>query len=308
MTFGGVVAAIDCGTNSTRLLIVDGEGSALVREMHITRLGEGVDATQELSDEAIARTLAVLRAFRTTMDEQHVVRSRLVATSAVRDARNGDTFLRSAADVIGTPAELLPGEEEGRLSYVGATAGLPGGGGDDLVVDIGGGSTELVTERDGQIHAISLKLGCVRLTEHYFGHDPPNQAEVSATVHAIHTELDRAVTALPVLTTLRPESRLIGLAGTVSTLAALELGLRAYTRERLHHVRIMRTSVEKWCETLMAESSADRALRAGMLEGRQDVIVGGALVLREGISRFGFHDCLVSESDILDGLVDSMRR
>jgi exopolyphosphatase/guanosine-5'-triphosphate,3'-diphosphate pyrophosphatase len=307
MSSPGIVAAVDCGTNSTRLLIVDGSGATLVRQMRITRLGAGVDATRSLAPEAVARTLAVLGDYRALMDAALVERARLVATSAVRDATNGDAFLRAAGETIGTRAELLSGTEEGRLSYAGATAGLSAEGIDDVVVDIGGGSTELVLQRDGTIQAVSLNLGCVRLSERYLRHDPPRTEEVAEVVTAIGAELDRAVEVVPALGSLPADRRLIGLAGTVSTLTALQLGLVTYERARVHHATLTRSDVVHWCDVLAAETSAERARRAGMLEGRQDVIVGGALVLREVMTRFDFAQCLVSESDILDGLVQSLQ-
>jgi exopolyphosphatase/guanosine-5'-triphosphate,3'-diphosphate pyrophosphatase len=305
MRHAGALAALDCGTNSTRLLIVDAAGTTMVREMRITRLGAGVDATGRLAPEAMARTVAVLADYRSIMDAQGVVRARLVATSAVRDAANGDEFLGAASAVVGTRAELLPGDEEGRLSYAGATSGLPEDGLTNVVVDIGGGSTELVM-LDGVVRAVSLELGCVRLSERYLHHDPPGAAEVAGALAAIDAELDRATRVIPALGALQGGARLVGLAGTVSTLAALELGLVTYERWRVHHSVLTRSKVEHWCDVLAAEPAAARAARPGMLDGRQDVIVGGALVLREVMRRLELGQCLVSESDILDGLVQSL--
>jgi exopolyphosphatase/guanosine-5'-triphosphate,3'-diphosphate pyrophosphatase len=302
-----VVAALDCGTNSTRLLIADEKGETLERLMRITRLGGGVDRTHSLADTAIDRTLHVLRDFRTHMDRLGVERARLVATSAVRDADNGDAFLREATAIVGVEAELLAGDEEGRLAFLGATTGLPPARGDDVVVDIGGGSTELVVEMGGMARAFSMDVGCVRLTERHLVHDPPTPDEIADATTLIDTEIDRAMKAIPRLSHLRPGGRLIGLAGTVSTLMALELGLVAYDRERIHHGRLTRAMVVRWCNLLAAEPSAARAARPGMLDGRQDVIVGGALVLRQVMDRLAFDASLVSEADILDGLVMSLR-
>jgi exopolyphosphatase/guanosine-5'-triphosphate,3'-diphosphate pyrophosphatase len=301
------VAALDCGTNSTRLLVADQAGRALVGEMRITRLGQGVDARRRLDHDAIDRTLGVLREFRAIMDDLDVGRARLAATSAVRDAANGADFLRAAADVTGVEAELLSGQEEGRLSYAGATAGLPAGGGPVLVLDIGGGSTELVTPVHGEVRSVSMDIGCVRLTERYLPGDPPTTEEVKDAVTAIGAALDWAENELPALTRLHDdEARLVGLAGTVSTLASLELGLVEYEREQIHHSVLTRTMVGQWCAILGAETVAQRAARPAMPEGRQDVIFGGALVLREVMERFIFDRCIVSESDILDGLVMSI--
>ena len=301
------VAALDCGTNSTRLLVVGPDGSAQARHMRITRLGQGVDATGRLAPEAVERTLAVLGQYRAVMDDLGVGKSRLVATSAVRDAGNGADFLAAAGRVVGVPAELLTGDEEGRLSYAGATADLAAGPGDDLVLDIGGGSTELVVGGSGGIEAVSVDLGCVRLTERHLRHDPPTEDELAATRATIARELDRAEAAVPRLGGGSPGRRLIGLAGTVSTAAMLDLGLADYDRDQVHHARLAASAVAGWTRRLAAMPAAARARLPGMVEGREDVIVGGMLELDQVMARFGFAEVLVSESDILDGLAASLR-
>jgi exopolyphosphatase/guanosine-5'-triphosphate,3'-diphosphate pyrophosphatase len=301
------LAAVDCGTNSTRLLVVGPSGDVRAREMTITRLGEGVDATQRLRPDAMERTFAALRSYRAVMDAEGVGRARLVATSAVRDSTNGKDFLLAAADIIGAPAELLPGSEEGRLSFAGATGDLPAEPGAVVVVDIGGGSTELVTASDGRVLSVSLDIGCVRLTERYLTGDPPTAEEVGAAVAAVASELGRAVEALPPLADLDPAARLVGLAGTVSTLTSLELGLVHYDRDRIHHAVLTAEAVARWCAVLGAERVEERAQRPGLPPGRQDVIFGGALVLREVMTNLGFGECIVSEDDILDGLIMSLR-
>jgi exopolyphosphatase/guanosine-5'-triphosphate,3'-diphosphate pyrophosphatase len=303
----GALAAVDCGTNSTRLLVVGAAGDVRAREMRITRLGEGVDATRRLRPEAVERTLAVLRDYRAIMDAERVGRARLVATSAVRDATNGEAFLVPAAEIIGAPAELLSGEEEGQLSYAGATSDLPATDAVVVVLDIGGGSTEIVTKPADTIEGVSLDIGCVRLTERYLRGDPPGAGEVSAAVGAIAAELDRAIQVIPALADLGPASHLVGLAGTVSTLASLELGLTEYDRERIHHAVLSLQAVGRWCDILGAEPVAERARRPGLAAGRQDVIFAGALVLREVMARFDLLECVVSEADILDGLVMSIQ-
>ena len=305
----GAVAAVDCGTNSTRLLVVGPSADVKAREMRITRLGEGVDATRMLRSEAMERTFGALREFRSIMDKAGVVRARLVATSAVRDAENGEAFLGPASQIVGARAELLSGGEEGRLSYAGATAGLPGGEGGDrvVVVDIGGGSTEIVTAAHDEIVSVSLDIGCVRLTERFLRGDPPGAAEVAEAVTAIGAELSRATRVIPELDEAGPPFRLVGLAGTVSTLASLELGLTDYHRDVIHGAVLTRDAVERWCAVLGAERVGERALRPAIPEGREDVIFGGALVLREVMGRFGLRNCIVSESDILDGLVMSIQ-
>jgi exopolyphosphatase/guanosine-5'-triphosphate,3'-diphosphate pyrophosphatase len=288
------------------LLVVDPSGAVLAREMRITRLGQGVDATGRLAPEAVERTLSVLREYRQIMDATGVERSRLAATSAARDAENGSEFLAQAKVAAGTEAEILSGTEEGELSYAGATAGLTLCAGDDVVLDIGGGSTELIVARDDRIGAYSTQMGCVRMSERYLQHDPPTPEEFDNLLEGIAVELDRALAALPALASLRSQSRLIGLAGTVTTLTSLNLGLSSYDRDRVHHAILTLTDIERWCDLLSQESAADRRLRPGMVEGRQDVIVGGALILRQTMQRLGMSECLVSESDILDGLVASM--
>lgn len=298
------VAALDCGTNSTRLLVVDTAGRALERLMRITRLGERVDANRRLSPEAIERTATTLREFRQVMHRLGVGRARLVATSAVRDAVNGNEFLSAASAAAGVTAELLDGEEEGRLAYRGATLGLCETSGDIVVIDIGGGSTELGLGASASVHALSLDLGCVRLSERHLRHDPPTGDELQVMVATINAELNRATAVMPGLARLPVQgSRLIGLAGTVSTLAALEQRLTDYVRERIHHFTLTRSTVERWCDILAAEPAAARAARPGIVTGREDVIVGGAFVLREAMRRFGFSTVLVSEADMLDGMV-----
>jgi exopolyphosphatase/guanosine-5'-triphosphate,3'-diphosphate pyrophosphatase len=275
--------------------------------MRITRLGAGVDATRRLQPAAIARTLDVLAEYRSIMDAERVTRARLVATSAVRDATNSEAFLEPASAVVGVPAELLSGVEEGRLSYAGATAELPSVEGQTVVVDIGGGSTEFVTVVEGAIAAVSLDIGCVRLTERFLRDDPPSPAQVADAVGEITLELKRAARVVPALATLGPRDRLVGLAGTVSTLAALELGLTEYDRERIHHSVLSLDAVKRWCDVLGGERTWERSERPAIPQGRVDVIFGGALVLRECMQRFGLTECVVSESDILDGLVQSLR-
>ncbi len=307
-----VVAAIDCGTNSTRLLVMDRGGSVLARRMRITRLGQGVDEHKELRDDAIRRTLGVLAEYREEMDRLAVGRGRQVATSAVRDAGNGSDFLRAATAVTGLATELLDGRDEGRLSFAGATAQLPPVPGADVVLDIGGGSTELVVgpdegraRRERQLDVISLDLGCVRISERYLLHDPPSPEELESARRGIDAELARAVEAIPLLGRLPEGSRCIGLAGTVSTVVTLELGLVEYDREKVHLFRLRADIVDRWRRTLAAETSAQRLHHPGMVRGREDVLLGGVLVLSECLALLGFDECLVSEADILDGLIAS---
>jgi exopolyphosphatase/guanosine-5'-triphosphate,3'-diphosphate pyrophosphatase len=302
----GSVVAIDCGTNSTRLLIADTRGVPLERKMRITRLGEGVDATGALGADAMDRCLSTLREFRRQMDQFGVDRGRLVATSAVRDASNGDEFLEAAGAVTGLVPELLAGSEEARLSMTGAVAELDPADGPFLVVDIGGGSTELINGSrvdDPELSLVSLQLGCVRLTERFLHTDPPTAEELGAAESMVDDLLDRTIAEHP---RLLAAHRLVGLAGTVTTLASLHLGLDKYDRDRIHHAVLSGGEVYEWYRTLASEVSTARLDRAGMVPGREDVIVGGALILSAVMTRFGFDECLVSEADILDGIVASV--
>jgi exopolyphosphatase/guanosine-5'-triphosphate,3'-diphosphate pyrophosphatase len=302
----GRVAAIDCGTNSTRLLVAGADGRPVERLMRITRLGEGVDSTGALAPEAVERCLAALREFRGVTDRYQVARGRLAATSAARDASNGDEFLEAAGEIAGFHPELLAGTQEGRLSLAGAVSDLEPDGGPFLVLDIGGGSTELVTGTDAndpELVAVSLQMGCVRVTERFLLHDPPTPAELVEAEAMVGESLESAIAEHP---RFLAAHRLVGLAGTVTTLAALNLGLAEYDRDRIHHSVLSATEVYDWYRTLAQEVRAARLGRAGMPSGREDVIVGGAMILSAVMTRFGFDECLVSEADILDGMVASL--
>ncbi|MGH9045354.1 MAG: exopolyphosphatase [Acidimicrobiales bacterium] len=297
----GAVAAIDCGTNSTRLLIV-APSHPEIRMMRITRLGRGVDATGRLDDAGVAATLAVLREYRALMDKSGVRRGRLVATSAVRDAANREEFVSGAGAATGLEVEVLEGSVEGELAFAGATsqAGVPPG--DAVVVDIGGGSTEIVT-RSPELRCVSLDIGCVRLTERLFHHDPALSTELESARRLVASQLDGARRSLGPMSEQRT---LLGLAGTVSTLGALDQGLSHYERDRIHHHLLTASSVEHWLGVLASEPAAQRAQRASIAPGREDVIVAGVLVLAQVIGVFGFDSCLVSEADLLDGIVGGL--
>ncbi|HEY5026278.1 MAG TPA: Ppx/GppA phosphatase family protein [Acidimicrobiales bacterium] len=315
------VAAIDCGTNSTRLLVMDEDGTVLERQMRITRLGEGVDASHTLSRPAVDRTVSVLEDYRGLMDLHRVGRARLVATSAARDATNAEEFLSAARQATGIRPEILSGREEGALSFAGATAHIadvPVGPGPVLVVDIGGGSTELVvgelapggvattgsaTAHRAAVSAASLDVGCVRVTERFLHGDPPRAEELSEARRTVCAQLSGALAELP---PLRHGGLLIGLAGTVSTLAALDGGLRDYSRAAIHHVVLDRATVQFWLAALAGEDSRARLARPGMVEGRADVIVGGVLILDAVMDVFDRHECVVSEDDILDGMAATL--
>jgi exopolyphosphatase/guanosine-5'-triphosphate,3'-diphosphate pyrophosphatase len=297
------VAAIDCGTNSTRLLVADASGATLDRRMVITRLGQGVDATGRLAPEAIDRTVAVLRDYRAVMDDHGVERVRMTATSAARDAENRDDFFTAAEEVVGTRPELLSGRDEARLSFRGATHELDPADGPFLVVDIGGGSTEFAVgtrEPDGEV---SVDIGCVRITEKFLHADPPTALELSQALSVVHDYLDDVARDVPAVTEAR---QLVGLAGTVTTVAAVEQGLAQYDRDRIHHFVLTRDAAEDVFRTLATERRADRIHNPGLEPGRADVIVGGTAILVAIMRYFELATCLVSEADILDGLVLSV--
>jgi exopolyphosphatase/guanosine-5'-triphosphate,3'-diphosphate pyrophosphatase len=300
------VAAVDCGTNSLRLLVadVDPARAALTdveRRMEIVRLGQGVDRTGRLAPEALARTAGVLRDYARIIADRGAVAVRMVATSATRDAENAAEFTRSVTDVLGVAPEVLTGRQEALLSFTGATAELPaaGDGAPFLVADIGGGSTELVL---GPGHAISVDIGCVRMTERHLHGDPPARREIAAATADIDAALDTAAAAVPV----RRARTLIGLAGSVTTVAAIALGLPAYDAARIHHARIPAADVHEVAGELLAMTRAARAGIGVMHPGRVDVIGGGALILDRILTRFGFGEVLVSEHDILDGIAWSL--
>jgi exopolyphosphatase/guanosine-5'-triphosphate,3'-diphosphate pyrophosphatase len=298
------LAAIDCGTNSTRLLVSDGQRT-LERLMRITRLGQGVDQSRRLAPEAIERTLTVLREYREVMDRFGVEQVRMTATSAARDASNREDFFVPAKEIIGAAPELLPGDEEGRLSFLGATSELDAADGPFLVVDIGGGSTEFVVGTTEPTGVVSADIGCVRLTEKYLHTDPPAPEELANAIGVVRDTLDEVRRAVPALDDAK---RLVGLAGTVTTMAAVEIGLAEYDRDRIHHFVLTHAAAEDVFRTLATEPRARRVFNPGLEEARADVIVGGAIVLVTLMRHFGFDECLVSEADILDGLIMSQLR
>jgi exopolyphosphatase/guanosine-5'-triphosphate,3'-diphosphate pyrophosphatase len=297
------IAAIDLGTNSTRLLVADrrpdGTLDTLDRRNTITRLGQGVGATGRLAPEAIERNLATLEAYRVEMDRLGVDTVRVAATSAARDAANRDAFFDAVEKVVGARPELLSGEEEGRLSFLGATGELDPAQGPFLVVDIGGGSTEFIVGTSEVEGVMSIDIGCVRLTEKYIEHDPPLPEELTACISLTDAYLEDVIREVPGAAEART---LVGLAGTVTTIAAVEMGLATYDRDRIHHFVLTHEAAEDVFRTLATEARADRIHNPGLEEARADVIVAGCCVLVAVFRRFGFDEMVVSESDILDGL------
>lgn len=311
MSAGGAVrvAAIDCGTNSLRLLVADvdtGNGTLtdLDRRMEIVRLGQGVDATGRLAPDALARTLRALTGYATLIERAGATGVRMVATSATRDAANAGEFVRGVRGILGTDPEVITGEEEAQLSFTGATAGLPGGqGAPYLVADIGGGSTEFVLGDSGVVTAaVSVDIGCVRMTERHLRSDPPTGTQAAAAAADIDAALEIVAAKVPVT----QARTLVGLAGSVTTVAALALGLPGYDAARIHHSRISASAVHEQAAALLRQTHAERAALPVMHPGRVDVIAGGAMVLDRIMSRFGCPEVLVSEHDILDGIAWSL--
>ncbi|MFB8030624.1 exopolyphosphatase [Streptomyces sp. NPDC056465] len=305
------VAAIDCGTNSIRLLVADvdpatGDFTELDRRMEIVRLGQGVDRTGRLAPEALERTFAACRTYAAVIKELGAERVRFVATSASRDAENSGTFVRGVLDILGVEPEVVTGAQEAQLSFDGATKELVGGDHLEkpyLVVDIGGGSTEFVVGDDRVRAARSVDIGCVRMTERHLvadgaAVDPPTPDRIAAIRADIGSALDLAEETVP----LSSAATLVGLAGTVTTVAAIALGLEEYDSEAIHHSRVSLERVREITGRLLASTHEERAAIPAMHPGRVDVIASGALVLLAVMERCGAREVVVSEHDILDGI------
>ena len=332
------VAAIDCGTNSIRLLIADlnkesghserGRGAPgpadsspapltdVTRQMRIVRLGEGVDRTGRLSAAALDRTMTALKEYAGLIAEARPAAVRMVATSATRDAANSQEFTDRVLGILGVPPEVITGDEEAWLSFTGATrelAGTPLAAAGScpppyLVTDIGGGSTEFVlggldrVDARGQVQARSVNIGCVRLTERHLHADPPLAAQIEATTKDIDAALDQVAATVPV----EKATTLVGLAGSVTTVAGIALGLDEYDSTRIHHSRVAAARVHEIATRLLGMTRTERAAIPVMHPGRVDVIGAGALILDRIMTRFSFAEVLVSEHDILDGIAWSV--
>jgi exopolyphosphatase / guanosine-5'-triphosphate,3'-diphosphate pyrophosphatase len=324
------VAAIDCGTNSIRLLVadVDPVGRTLTdldRRLEIVRLGQGVDKTGRLAPEALERTLTALAEYARIIKARQATDVRMVATSATRDASNAADFTRGVLEVLGQEPEVLTGDEEAALSFAGATAEFSEGGmgrraGAEpyLVLDIGGGSTEFVLGDTGalgdtgvpgaagarahEVAAISMNIGCVRMTERHLHSDPPTPPQIAAATADIDGALEEAAMAVDI----EKARTLVGLAGSVTTVAAIVLELPGYDPLRIHHARLTAPQVHAVTSRLLAQTRAERAAIPSMHPGRVDVIGAGSLVLDRVMRRFGFTEVVVSEHDILDGIAWSM--
>jgi exopolyphosphatase/guanosine-5'-triphosphate,3'-diphosphate pyrophosphatase len=310
------VAAIDCGTNSIRLLVADanpetGEIVDLDRRMTIVRLGQGVDRTGRLAPEALERTFAACREYAGIIGKYGAEKIRFVATSASRDAENRDEFVRGVVDILGVEPEVITGDEEAQLSFTGATKELTGRADLDrpyLVVDIGGGSTEFVVG-DAQVRAArSVDVGCVRMTERHLVTaegavtDPPSAAQVEAIRQDVAAALDLVNASVPI----KEARTLVGLAGSVTTVAALALDLTEYDSAAIHHARISYPRVAELTDWLLSSTHDQRALKPVIHPGRVDVIAAGALVLRLIMEHTGAQEVVVSEHDILDGIAWSL--
>ncbi|HAY50399.1 MAG TPA: exopolyphosphatase [Acidimicrobiaceae bacterium] len=297
------VAAIDCGTNSTRLLIAEigdnGQYEILNRRQEVTRLGEGVDATGNLNGEAIDRVLATLMSFREILDAEGIHEFRTVATSAVRDATNSGIFLSAAEGILQKEVELISGRQEAELSFLGATHSVEIGG-PYLVFDLGGGSTEFSYGEKMCEQFLSINAGCVRMAERFIHSDPPLPEELSAALSLVELHLIDVEKAIP---SLDKATTLIGLAGTVSAIAMIEQGLEKYSYELVHHYLMSHADMEEVFRILVTDNREQRLTNPGMEEDRVDVIVGGVCILIQIMRQFHFTECLVSEADILDGLI-----
>jgi len=312
----GRVAAIDCGTNSIRLLIADRDGGRLTdlhREMRIVRLGEGVDATGRFAADALARTEAALRDYAELLRHFDVGRVRMVATSATRDAANRDRFFAMTATVLGAVvpgavAEVISGAEEAALSFAGAVGDLnPMSPAPFVVVDLGGGSTEVVLGDFAGVQAsYSADIGCVRMTERCLHSDPPTAAEVAQAREVVRERLAPALQAVPV----QQARTWVGLAGTFTTIAALAHRLPAYDSDAIHLSRVPFADLLAVCDELIGMTRNQRAALGPMHEGRVDVIGGGAIVVQELAAAIGdrttIGELVVSEHDILDGIALSV--
>ncbi|WP_210588239.1 Ppx/GppA phosphatase family protein [Streptomyces sp. GESEQ-35] len=305
------VAAVDCGTNSIRLLVADvnpatGQLVDLDRRMTIVRLGQGVDRTGRLAPEALERTFAACREYAAIIKEHGAERLRFVATSASRDAENRDEFVRGVLDILGVEPEVISGDQEAEFSFTGATKELAGSdhlARPYLVVDIGGGSTEFVVGDDQVRAARSVDVGCVRMTERHLVSegvvaDPPSDQQIAAMRADIEAALDLAEQTVP----LREARTLVGLAGSVTTVSAIAQNLPEYDSVAIHHSRVSHDRVREITEQLLHSTHAERAAIPSMHPGRVDVIGAGALVLLSIMERIGAEEVVVSEHDILDGI------
>jgi exopolyphosphatase/guanosine-5'-triphosphate,3'-diphosphate pyrophosphatase len=299
------VAAIDCGTNSLRLLIADisdGNFREVTRRMEVVRLGQGVDRTKAFDPEAIGRTLKVTAEYAEIIRSKGVEKIRFCATSATRDATNRDLFIDGVREILGIEPEVIPGTEEAALSFNGATKELSPLDGPFLVVDIGGGSTEFVFGSTEVEFARSVNIGCVRMKERHIQSQPPASAQLSAARHDIQEAIELAAEVVPIT----KSATLVAVAGTATTVAAAALGLDSYDRYAIHLSRIPASKVHEVAAMFQSMDRDQIASLGYMHPGRVDVITAGSLVLSEVLIATGASDVVISESDILDGMAWSL--
>jgi exopolyphosphatase/guanosine-5'-triphosphate,3'-diphosphate pyrophosphatase len=299
------VAAIDCGTNSIRLLIADIEGSSfreVVRDMEIVRLGQGVDQTGQFHPDAIARTLSAVDKFAAEIAKRGVEKIRFCATSATRDATNRHLFVDGVRERLGIEPEVISGDEEAALSFAGAIQDLDPSIGPFLVVDIGGGSTEFVFGTSSVEAARSVNIGCVRMSERHFANDPATAAQVELARTDIQAAIAQAAAEVPIT----QAKTLVAVAGTATTVAAAALDLSEYDRYAIHLARISATQVHEASAMFLTSNREQRLALGYMHPGRVDVIAAGALVLSEIMKATGATEFVASESDILDGMARSL--
>ena len=299
------VAGIDCGTNSIRLLIGEVDDAGVLHEqarvMRIVRLGEGVDRTGEFAHDALVRTFDACTEYAELINRAGASRVRFVATSASRDVRNRREFFDGVRERLGVEPEVITGVEEADLSFLGAIRGLPSGAVafPALILDIGGGSTEFVLGSEQPTESISVDIGCVRLTERHLHGDPPTREQIAAVEQDLVTAMESARSVVP----FERARSLVGLAGTVTTVAAMAMSLAEYDPVLLHGCVVSADQIEEVTAELLAMSRAKRAALPFMHRGRVDVIAGGAMVLRAAVRAIGLGQVVVSESDILDGIL-----
>ena len=300
------VGVVDVGTNSVRLLVADGDEAHLAdlqRDLVITRLGESVDRDRKLGAEPLRRTVSAIAGYVENARGHHAEVVKIIATSAVRDAANRDEFNDAVKRATDLEPVLLTGDQEAQLGFLGATVDVS----KDppyLVLDIGGGSTELVRGSEHADKFISLDIGSVRLTERHIKTDPPTEDEIAAVANDADAHLEEALTSLG----SDVANTMIGLAGTITTVAAIALDLKKYDRDAIHHSVLARAQIAAIRERLASMTSEQRRALPAMPKGREDVIVAGVVILERVMDRFGFDECLVSESDILDGVAFDVLR
>ena len=299
------VAAIDCGTNSIRLLIADITGDnfkEVLRTMEIVRLGQGVDQNKAFNPDAIDRTLNAVRLFQDQIASKGVEKIRFCATSATRDATNRNLFIDGVRDILGIEVEVIPGEEEAELSFIGATKELRQSDSPFLVVDIGGGSTEFVFGSEKVDFAKSVNIGCVRMSERHLNTQPPSMAQIAQAIVDIDIAIAQAAAVVPITTA----KTLVAVAGTATTVAAAALELNDYDRQMIHLSRVSASNVHKVAASFQSMNKDQIASLGFMHPGRVDIITAGSLVLSRIMAATGASEFVASESDILDGMAWSL--